>query len=291
MAVECLSKGWGAYRRNFWQIIGGLLIVALVMFGIIIITGIPVFIKIISLFAASSNAPSLMQILSDGGVQSLLALFAAGVVAAIIAGTALEAGLVKMYAGALKGKAEIGTIFAVAREKFWTIIGANVLAGIIRIALFLVLVFPPLMAILISAFNAASFQYSYASPPVFVPVIGTMLWFYGSLIIYMLLALPFTLVNQAVVVGNHRAVDSIKKSFSAVKRNYLQFLGLTVLVALISALVSLVPVLGSLANFFVVVPVAGLAYTAFYIAKAQNSGRAGSAQGKISGRRKRKRSG
>jgi|GEM_PF-3268849 len=284
MVAEYLSKSWNAYKKNFWQIIGGLLIITLVMFGIIIISVLPMIAKLIGYLSASSNMQSaLFQFLMDGGVQFSAALLVTGVIIALIISTALEAGLVKMFADALKGKTEIRTMLSTAREKFWTILGANVLAGAIRLALFLALVFPPLMAIWYeTVFNVSN--------PFYVPAIGTMLLFYGGLIIYMLLALPFTLVNQAVVVGNYRAVESVKKSFSIVKKNYLQFLGLTVLVSIIVLLVSLVPVLGSLANFFVVTPVAGLAYTAFYLAKAQNSGKVGTVKRKIARGRKKKRS-
>lgn len=285
MVVEYLSKSWDAYRRNFWQIIGGLLIITLVMFGIIIVSALPLIAKLIGYLSASSSVQSaLFQFLMDGGVQFSAALLVTGVIIALIISTVLEAGLIKMFADALKGKAEIRTIFSTAREKFWTIIGANVLAALIRIVFFMVLLLPPLVMIMVSSFRAVS-------NPLYVPGIGTMLWFYGGLIAYMLVVLPFTLVNQAVVVGNHRAVESVKKSFSVVKENYLQFLGLVVFVFLIAVLVSLVPVLGSLANFFVVTPIAGLAYTAFYLAKAQNSGRMGIAKRKTARRRKKKRSG
>ncbi len=286
MVVEYLSKSWDAYRRNFWQIIGGLLLVALVTVGIILLTGMPLFINFIQYYSSSSiPSPSLAGFLMDGTAQSLIALFVAGVAVAIIAGTALEAGFVKMFADALKGSAEIGTIISVAREKFWTIIGANVLAGIIRIALFIVLVLPPFLNFLRYSLFLTYMPYAPISD--ITPIqLGMMLWFYGGLIIYMLLVLPFALVNQAAVVGNYKAVESIKKSFSVVKENYLQFLGLTVLVSLIALLVSLVPVLGSLAGFFVVTPVAGLAYTAFYLAKARESGRTVTAKRKTARGRK-----
>ncbi|MFZ3077415.1 MAG: hypothetical protein WA139_03110 [Candidatus Aenigmatarchaeota archaeon] len=268
MVTRYLSESWDAYKRNFWQIVGGLLIITLVMSGIIIVSALPIVAKLIGYLSASSNVQSaLFQFLMDGGVQFSAALLVAGVIVALIISTALEAGFVRMLADALKGKAEIGVMISTAREKFWTIIGANVLAGVARFALFLVFIFPPFMAIMYeSVYNLSNYLYA--------PDIGTMLWFYGGLVIYMLLVLPFTLVNQAVVVGNHNAVDSVKKSFSVVKANYLQFLGLTVLVSLIAMLVAIVPVLGSLANFFVVTPVAALAYTAFYLAKARESGRA-----------------
>jgi len=266
MAVEYITQAWNAYRKNFWQILGGMLIVAMAVIGIIIAAGLPAFIKLASYFAAAPAGGlggGLTQFLFDGGVQSLFALLVAGAAVAIIVGTALEAGLVKMFADALKGKAEISAIFAVAREKFWTILGANALAGLIKLALLAVLVFPPIIGHSLGGITLMTY----------------VVWLYSGIIIYMFLALPFSLVNQSIVVGNCRAVDSVKKSFSIVKENYLQFLALAVLMSIIALLVSLVPVFGSFASFFAITPIAGLAYTAFYLAKAHLP--AGAAKRKI----------
>ncbi len=263
MIEEFLSKSWDAYRRNFLQIIGGLLIIILVMFGIIIVSALPLVAKLIGYLSASSNVQSAMfQFLMDGGVRFSAALLVTGAIIALAISTLLEAGLVKMFADALKGKAEIGTMLSVARKKFWTILGANVFAGLIKLALLFDLVLMPLLIMMYESAYSASNTY-------YVPNIGITLWLYGGLITFLLLSLPFTLVNQFVVVGNLKAVEAVKKSFSVVRRNYLQFLSLIVVLSIISIAVSIIPIFGSLINFFAVVPVTGIAYTAFYLEKVK----------------------
>ncbi len=254
MIEEYLSKSWDAYKKNFWQVIGGLLLISLIMFGVIVASALPLVASFIGYSSIYSNIQTaFFQFVMDRGTLLSAILFVAGIIVALLISTVLEAGLVRMFADALKGKAEIRTMFSVARKKFWTILGANVLAGIIKLALLLVLVVPSVIAYSLEGISAVAY----------------VAWLYGGLIVYMLAVLPFSLVNQFVAVGDSKAVESVKKSFHLVKGNYLQFLGLVVVLILISVAVSIVPFLGSMINFFMVVPLTGMAYTAFYLAKAK----------------------
>lgn len=263
MATEYISQAWEAYKKNFWQIVGGLILIMLITLGIIITSGIPLLVSFIQYYSgiSSPTAVTFASFVLESGVQ--IAIFVIGVIAASLIAAALNAGYVRMLADSLKGKAEISAIFATAKKKFWTLIGANVLVSLIRLALLLVLLAPPVLVI-ISASEAPVVSAALA-------IIGALIWLLAGFIIFVLAVLPFTLVGQAVVLGNYNAVDSIRKSFSVVKQNYLQFLALVVVLAVISVVVSFVPILGDLINIFVVSPLALLSYTVFYIAKTQKT--------------------
>ncbi|MFZ3077414.1 MAG: hypothetical protein WA139_03105 [Candidatus Aenigmatarchaeota archaeon] len=265
MVMEYISQAWDAYKRNFWQIIGGLLLVMLITFGIIIIGALPLLASFIQYYGgvSSPTTAAFANFISDSAAQ--IAIFIAGILAAFMAAVALNAGYVKMLADSLKGKAEISTIFETAKEKFWTILGANILTLLIVSALALVLLVPPFLIMASSSIETSDVSGIFA-------VLGALLWFFAGLIIFILAVLPFTLVEQAVVIGNHGVVDSVKKSFSVVKGNYLQFLALVVILGVVSGVVSLVPLMGDLINLFVVTPIMLLSYTIFYLAKTGKTG-------------------
>lgn len=264
MVTEYISQAWEAYKKSFWQIVGGMFLVMLITFGIIIIGALPLLASFIQYYGgvSSPTAAAFANFVSGSAAQ--IAIFIIGIIAASLAGFALNAGYVKMLADSLKGKAEMGTIFSVARKKFWTILGADILTILIVFALALILLAPPFL-VMVSASSAVS------SGSAVLAVLGALIWFFAGFIILILASLPFALVDQAVVIGNYNAVDSIKKSFSIVKQDYLQFLLLVVILAVISGIASLIPVLGDLINIFAVSPLALLSYTIFYLAKTKKS--------------------
>jgi hypothetical protein len=264
MVTEYISQSLDAYKKNFWQIVGGLILILFISIGIIIVSGLPLLASFIQYYSgiSSPTAATFANFILGSGAQT--AVFVAGIIAASLASFALNAGYVKMLADALKGKAEINTIFSVARKKFWTIIGANIIAGLIVLALALVLLAPPVISVA-SALSAVS------NGSATLAVLGSLSWFFAGLIIFVLAVLPFTLVEQAVVIGNYNAVDSVKKSFSVVKENYLQLLLLIIILVVISFIVSLVPAVGDLIGIFVVTPLTLLSYTVFYLAKTKKS--------------------
>jgi hypothetical protein len=270
MIARYISQSWEAYKKHFWQIIGALILISFITIGILVATGLPLLGKFIQYAAQNSAGGSVpfsllaANFILDSGAQQFISLFMAGIVFSVIIGTVLEAGLVSMYADALRGKPEIGTILSVARKKFWTIIGANAIVGLVILALFAALIVPWLFLVLSAGASSV-----YAT-----------LWFYAGLIIFTLAALFFSLVNQAVVIGDLRAVDSVRKSFSIVRQNYLQFLVLSLVLSLIASAISLIPAIGALISFFLMAPIAGLSYTAFYIEKAGFRKRAARKAGK-----------
>ncbi len=273
MIEEYLSKAWDAYKRNFWEIIAATLIVLLIVGGIVVLSIIPLIGSILLAAAGSESA----RLALANNIMSSFSIFFIGMIIAVIAGIALGAGLVRVYADALKGKAQIGALFSTAREKFWSILGANVLKGLILLPLFAVLLLPPLLisfSSMIPMAVSSPFGTSFSNMGM-----GIMLWLLLGFIAFFLIALLFTFADWAVVLGNLGAVESVKKSYAVVKENYLELLALAAILAVISFVVSFVPVVGGLINFFVVSPITLLAYTAFYMEKTR-AAKAGKKAGK-----------
>lgn len=273
MATEFVSQAWNAYKKNFWQLIGAMALYIAIIFVLALVLLVPLFMA----FIPSTSIESQITIESMSGSQTKSGLYpalnpymiaAAGavIIVMMLAMIALRAGFVRVCADALRGKANLGTMFSVARKKFRTIIAANLLVLLLLLPLYLLAL---LMALLVSG----------AAPLAFFT------YFIILLIPIALIAILFSLVDQSVVVGDCRAVEAVKKSLSIIKANYLQFLGLIIIIAAISMLVSFVPIIGSLISIFLVAPIADLSYTAFYLHKT-----AGKKAVKIrKTRRKRKR--
>lgn len=256
MVTKYISQAWNAYKKNFWQLAGALILLVLIPIGIILLTALPLFWNIMQFFTSAGlqTIPKLglIEFLLDSSTQPFVGLFIVGVIFALIASIVLNAGFVRICADALKGRAKIGTMFSIARKKFWTILGANILAGIIKLIFLLVFLVPPLLELFYKAFGVA-----------------TLIWFFAGLMAFILLAIFFSLVDQAVVIGNFRAIDSVKKSFLVVKENYLQFLVLVALLSIITFLISSIPIAGLILTLFFVTPITLLSYTAFYLHKTK----------------------
>lgn len=251
MVTEFIENAWKAYRNNFWQIIGAIIILGVIVFGIIFISLLPLlgFISSGITTEISSQAISvfILQNLSSLILYGLVSLI--GIIVAFIISIELSAGLIGVYRDALKGKADLKTMFSVAKEKFWTILGANLLAGLLVTGIFVLTLLPGILLVNISSLSIVLF------------ILG--------LITAILLSLLFSLVNQAIVVDNEKAVNSIKKSYFVVRKNYLELLGLIIILVVISFVLSLIPLIGKVINWLLVTPVFGLAITSFYITKTK----------------------
>lgn len=251
MVTEFIERAWNAYKKNFWQIVGATILLSAVVIGILIAGFLPLVFS--GLFSISKFLTTTQFQWSSELITSVFIFFVAMVVAAILS-IALGGGLVAVYMDALKGKAKLQTMFSFARKKFFTILGANVLAGIIIAGMFLIAI-------------AVAAAFTLINPLIF------SIFFVLGLIATLLISLLFSLVNQAVVVDDKKAVDAVKKSIEVVKSNYLQFLALTIIIAVISIIISFVPYIGFVINWLAVAPIGGIAYTAFYLAKSKKKSR------------------
>lgn len=263
MVMKYISESWKAYKKNFWQLIGAMAIYLAIIFVLSLVLLVPLFMAFIP--SASIDPKITVKSVSgsqvSGGLYTslnpyMIAAAGAVILVMMLAMVALRAGFVRVCADALRGKANLGTMFSVARKKFWTIIAANLLVLLLLLPLYLLAL---LMALLVSG----------AAPLAFLAC------FIILLIPIALIAMLFSLVDQAVVVGDLGAAEAVRKSVFIIKANYLQFLGLAVIVALISMMVSFAPIIGFLVSIFLVAPMADLSYTAFYLNKTAGKRKAG----------------
>lgn len=278
MVTEYISQAWSAYRKNFWQVIGALALFLAITIALIFVSVLPL---MASLSPALKTAEANIAIESISGAQMKNAfspafnpymLAAGGIMLAVamLVIWALGAGLVRVFADALKGKARLEAVFSTARQKFWTVIATNLIVLLLLAPLYI-------LAILASGLLAGGGELMVLS------------YFFVSLIPIALVAILFSLTNQAIVIDGYGAIDSVRKSVSIVKKNYLQFLGLVALLILLTMLISFVPILGSLINFFVMTPLTALAYTAFYMKNSRVERRKTAAKRKAIRKRRIKR--
>lgn len=229
MVTEFISQAWNAYRKNFWQILGAMALYIAIIFVLALVLLVPLFMA----FLPSASIESQITVKSISGSQVggglypavnsyMIAAAAAVIVILMLVAIALRAGFVRVCADALKGKANLWTMFSVARKKFRTVVAANLLV--------LLLLAPLYILALLAAVLLAGTSYM------------MLIYFFVLLVPVSLVALLFSLVDQSVVVGGFGAVESVKKSTSIIKANYLQFLGLVVIITIASLLLSSLPI-------------------------------------------------
>ena len=253
MVIEHIEKSWAAYRKNFWPILTAMILQ-------FILAGIPFLIGVlpwIFIFLSSKGVDLSTLFLSNLGVLSFsVIMFIIGFLISI----ALTGGFVKMLYEALRGKTKYGTMLKTAKEKFWTIIGANSLFILIFFVIFIA-VFSPLF--LLAGFPALSVGGSSLAPLITIFLIVVL----GSILL-VLISIFFVFINQAIVIDNLKAVDSIGKSFEVSKKSYLTILGLMIIFILInSALTTIFSLIGSVLEAFVTTPLLLLSYTSVYLEK------------------------
>lgn len=261
MVLEFLENGWEAYKKNFWRIVGSIIIYDVIVFGILFLVAFSFVSQL--LFMGKMETPlnttqqNISQVVSQAVSQNFSSLFTGfnivgliiGGIIFLVAAVVLGAGLVGVYYEALKKKVEIKTMFRVAKEKFWTIIGASLLVGLIGIGLIGVLIVSPL--VLIFVING---------------FLGGILTIVG-IVAFVLIMILFSLVTQAIVIDDKKAVESVKESYRVVKSNYFSFLILVIILTVLSGVVSLIPWVGWLVQMLFIVPLMGLTYTSFYLEK------------------------
>lgn len=232
MVTEFLEAGWKAYKKN----LGTILIANIIMFAVIILIAV---LTIGPVFTAFPGATSL-------DIMALARNFFLAMLVIFVVAVELGSGLTGVYAQALKGKAQFGTLVSTIRKRWLSILGASAAIGAAAligfgIALGIFLAMPGVVGIVLAAVVAI-------------------------LVIFVVL-LRLALAEVAVVVGGLPAVKALETSWNIVGKNYLEFLGLVVIIWVLSMIVSIVPVIGSLINIFVVTPVTSMAIVQFYLKK------------------------
>ena len=242
---EHIENAWNVYKKNFLTIIGAQMIAITIVLGLL-------------LFVIGGMALSASPFVAEDGTLSeeyafqiitspyfILAgiLFIITTLVAIV----LRAGLVGIYMDALgKKNVKIDTMFAVAKEKYKTVIGAQLFAVAILLVGGALLFFPTL--------------YVLAGNMAMLDTVVTI-----EVIIFSLFALLFSLINQAVVVGGEKAIDAVRKSYAVVRGNYIQFLALVLVFFAADFAISYIPMVWIVISLLFIQPVSALAYTSFYM--------------------------
>lgn len=250
MAIkEHIENAWNAYRNNFLTIIGAQMIAITIVLGLMmfVVGGMALsarpFVDAEGIIS-EEYAPQIMA--SPYFILSGL-LFIIVILVALV----LRAGLIGVYMDALgKKNVKIDTMFAVAKEKYKTVIGAQLFVVAILLMSGAVLFFPTL--------------YVLAGNLALLDIVITL-----EVIIFSLFALLFSLINQAVVVGGEKAIDAVRKSYAVVRGNYIQFLALVLVFFAVDFAISYIPVIWIVISLLFIQPVSALAYTSFYIERAK----------------------
>lgn len=248
-----IEKAWAVFRKNFWDVIKANLLIFFIPAAFVIV-GILPFFSILAPIIKESVVPEpeiIAELIVSSGINNILFL-GFMLLLAVVSSIVLKAGIIKMYAEMLKGKSRINVLFETAKEKFWTILCANVFVLVLSF-LIMGLLFVPL-----------SFAPEY---------IGSYLNPIGGVLI-MLVQIFFIFVNQSIVIRNKRALESVKESFGFSKANFLRVLVIFGLFMAASLGLSLADqyatgFIGSLATALVVSPVFLIALTHFYIMKGR----------------------
>ena len=251
--IEYIDKTWIAYKKNFWSIIIALIIQ-------ILISSVPIIIGLlpwIFILPFSKGALITSLILSNLGVLSFsIIMFIIGILVSVV----LNGGFVRMLYEALRRKTRFEIMLKTAKERFWTILGANLIVLLIFLVIITVLFAP--IAILFG-FSNLSFQSSS-----FLYLVAVFSVLILGIIVLVFVSIFFVFVNQAIVIDNLRAVQAVKKSFEVSKKNFLSIFFLFLIFFIFnSGLYNVFSIFGSIIAWFVTTPLLLLCYTAFYVDK------------------------
>lgn len=251
MISKFLKNAWEAYKGNFWTIIGSLFIFFVIVFGVILLAASPFIFSVLFFGNIPTSSPQTIMskfVTSDLSFFTSILVFVGIMIGGFIA-VILSTGLVGIYYEALKEDAKVKTMFKVVKSKFWTILGAKVLYGLIVIGIFLGLIFPGMFLLFLQA-----------------KILGIISLIIG-LIAGIFIIILFMLIDQAIVIDDKKAIESIKKSYRVVKSNYLSFLAIWGIFIGLSLISGFVPFIGGLIQTFLIGPLMGLTFTSFYMDK------------------------
>jgi len=189
-----------------------------------------------SYFGAQFSGPS------DFSSMYMLLLFSPFVVILTAVSVIVSAGIVKMCAESLKGRTDLHTLQATFNAKWRTILFANVLVILIA--------FATLVPVLLLA--------------------AVPLGLYLGVAVWLLFIILFSFVDQAIVISNKKAIESVYFSFNMAKKKYVQILLLFAVLGLVFVLpMILLNRYELLQTFFstLVSPLVTLSITSLYLSK------------------------
>ncbi len=258
--LQYIRRAFDAYKRNLLTIIGAVLALLLIAGALAAVGLLPIGFTVLETISGGVvDTSALISAIFQS--TSSLAFAAIFLIAAGIAAVSLSAGIVKVYANALAGKANVRAMFSVAREKWLTAVGAMLI-----------------MIFVLGAVAAAA------------SLIGLSLGLFGAVLtpaVILIVSIFFIYVNQSIVLSNLRALQAVQNSISFAKKNFIPTLGLLVIFVGISTILnysvnylnmSFVQLLATIVNIFLIGPLSVLSYTALYLggrAEARRPARTG----------------
>jgi len=252
MVTEYIEKAWKVYRKNFGQIAIAILLQFLIS-GTIMLIGIAPWILMI-FFSSASNFSSM--ILSYLGLIIFSIIFIA---ISVVISIVLNGGFTRMLYDSTRGKTNYQTMFKVAKEKCWTILGANSIFLLITL-LIIFIIFVPLALLM----GFSSMIPSEGTSMIFLIIIFLVIIL--GIIAMAIISALFVFVNEAIVIDNLKAFDAVKKSIEVSRKCYLKILGLMFIFMLInSALDTLFSFVGSFIEWFVTMPILFICYIYLYL--------------------------
>lgn len=268
MVVKYVGRALGAYAKNFIPVVGATALATLIAAAIAAAFWLPYYSSTQSLPKDVSGLLAADLLAVANAIIANAVLLLLGMTLAVIAGVALHAGVYKVYADALAGKAGIGTLFAAARRKSLTALGACaiVLAAATALGLGMLALLARAVPVLTGSLFSSSVN------PLFSQLLAALA------IILLLFFVLFLFVFPAIVVDNLSAEEAVAKSIRVAKRNYPQALALFILasasgIAILylfgyaSAPESPLRLTGFAVNWLLVAPLFGLAITSLYADK------------------------
>ena len=249
MVIEHIEKSWLVYRKNFCPLTTAIFLQLLIV-GILLLIAIAPWIFILLSFRGSNIMTLLWY--NMGVLFFSVIFFAVSTILSVV----LNGGFVKMLYESFRGKTRFETMLKTAREKFWTILGAN--------SLFLLIFLLILGALLVPIASLMSFSFSQGVSMLYLFVI--ILTIILGAVVFGMVSVLFIFVNQAIVIDNLKAVPAIKKSYEVAKKSFLTILGIMVIFILINiALTTVFSFIGSILEWFVTQPLILLSYTSVYL--------------------------
>lgn len=264
MVLKFIEKAWKTYRKNLPTLIGAVILVFVITFAIFLLTFLPFFLTFLSFGAMEPQQMAAAGIMMSMFSPLNIVLAGIGIIAMAIVGTILGAGLIRLYYEALRNtkKVKIETVFKTAKDKFFPILGANALVWLIMAGVGTVLIIPGFYLMATQATVSLS--------------VFPLILLVSGFIVTGLIGVLFILVNQAVVIGNKKAVDAVKQSVDIAKKNYTGLLGLVLIFLGLGYLVGLIPAIGEIISviisIIVINPLGGLSYTYFYMKRKGKKG-------------------
>ena len=237
-----IKEAWRAYRYNAssfliaqFLIFVVSLLITLIGLGILLNSlGISSFLEILrNPELLPSRVASLLPTLTGIGIAILF------FIASFLVGVYLSIGVYGMAFESLRGKTRVESMFKFAKLYGVTGLLSFIISGIVLFFLFVFLI------------GTLTFLRSY---------LGVIV----GLILFFLISIFFSLIFPPIIVDNMNSLEAIGKSFSIVKENYLEILVILLIFFFVISLLSFLPILGFLLNWFLIFPLLQITLILFY---------------------------